>query len=40
MKRVNSFKLFQLSCATSDIIFNLLKAVTIWQKLEVEVISH
>ena len=25
MKHINSFKPFQLSCATSDIIFNLLK---------------
>jgi hypothetical protein len=27
---LNSFNLFQLPCATFDIIFNLLKAVSIW----------
>jgi len=30
MKPANSFNLFQLPCATSDIIFNLLTAVSIW----------
>jgi sulfate adenylyltransferase len=30
MKPVNRFNHFQLLCATSDIIFNLLKAFNIW----------
>jgi len=30
MKPVNSFSLCPLSCATSDITFDLLKAVSIW----------
>jgi len=30
MKLLNSFNLFQLSSATSNIIFNLLKVVSIW----------
>ena len=32
MNPVNTFNLFQFSCATFDIICNLLKAVSIWQK--------
>jgi len=30
MEPVNSFNLFQLSCATIDITLNLLKGVSIW----------
>jgi len=30
MKAANSINLFQLSCVITDIIFNLLKVVSIW----------